>query len=105
MASYNYLPRADSPLYDWAKIFLAYLATHHARWNLMEPPEHLSALLAKFETCLLKCLDPNHGSVDVAEKNDVKQQLIKALRDYVQGHIARNIAVTVADRKAMNLPV
>ena len=98
------IPRGDSQLYDWAKNFLAYVSLHHERFGLMPPPELLATLLALYEVKLLKALKPNHGSTDVVEKNEAKNDLLKALRDYLQGFIMRNVNVTVADRSEMMIP-
>jgi hypothetical protein len=52
-----------------------------------------------------KCADPNHGRLDILEKNEVRKQLEKASRELVQGFLARNPNVTNLDREAMGLNV
>jgi hypothetical protein len=62
-------------------------------------------LISDFEEKLQKAMAPNHGRVDSIEKNEAKRWLIVACRNFIQGFLARNPFVTVADREKMGLPV
>ena len=101
----DYVPRSDNKLPDFMRNLLPYTEEHHERWGLKDSPTELRALFEDYEAKLQKCISPNSGSVDKTAKNAAKEKLIRALRGYVQGFIARNTNVTEEDKKSMALPV
>ena len=101
----NYIPASDSAFYDFGKIVIEYAGQNHERWGAKAPTTEIKDTFEKFQTALQKCLEPNCGSLDRRDKNVLKAKLEKLLRDYIQGHIARNVDVTETDKVAMSLPV
>jgi hypothetical protein len=104
MNSTDYMPTTEVKILSMTKNLAAYATINAARWKVPEP-EDLPALIEKFEYCMIKMENPNHGKLDVREKNEAKALLVKACRIYVQGFIAKNPFVTNSDKDAMGLPV
>ncbi|MDR1748814.1 MAG: hypothetical protein LBR47_07125 [Spirochaetaceae bacterium] len=63
-------------------------------FSVTSPTEMLKDQIAGFETALATFNNPNHGKVDMANKNGAKKALVSALRTYVQGFIVRNPKVS-----------
>jgi len=107
MSKHDYVPRNDNKLLDWAKVLLDYagMMVNCQRWGVIPPPDTLTDAFAGFEKKLKKCKSPSRSLVDVAAKNVVKVKLVKELRNYIQGFLARNTNVTKEDRVMMSLPV
>jgi len=104
--SKDYIVRNDSGLLDFAKNLSRYGSSNYSRWGITVNPEsNISELLDDYELKLEKSILPNSGIIDKKAKNVAKEKLIKALRSYVQGFIARNPNVTDEDKLAMRLPV
>ena len=83
----------------------AYALANAERFKVCAPDATLLAMVEQYAGKLNKLDDPNHGKVDVIEKNDARKTLEKAIRTYVQGFLAKNPNVTNADRENMALPV
>ena len=101
----DYLPRRDSELLDFAQNLSLYGSANCSRWLAPNPESLITEPLDDFEAKYLKSKAPNSGSVDKRAKNVAKPKLVKALRDYIQGFVARNPYVTEDDKVAMRLPV
>ena len=101
----DYIPKGDFHLLDWSKAFSAYAEASHERWGVLCPCETFNPLIADFETKLQKAKSSNSGAVDVKAKNMAKEKLVKEIRVYVQGYVARNPRVTEEDKVAVQLPV
>jgi hypothetical protein len=102
---HDYIPYGDAELLVFAKNLGSYALANASRWQVPGPKEFLDAPVTAFESALALYEDPNHGKIDTLNKNETKQALASALRTYVQGFIARNPAVTDADRERMALPL
>ena len=102
----NYFPIADLQLLAWVKNFkqLAGDSDRLDRWNIKSFPPTLFNLIAEFEAALERCALPTHNATDVKEKNVLKAQLMKGIRSFVQGFLARNDNVTEMDRVNLRLP-
>ena len=105
MTEHDYIPTVEGNLLPFAKNLYAYALANFARWSVPSPQAALDALVTAFETAFAAYQAPNHGKVDTLNKNEAKAALIHALRTYVQGYLARNPAVTDADKEAMELPL
>ena len=105
MVRNDYIPTNDNAFYDWAAKLLSYAAANYERWHVIMPLDMLQALLSDYRIKLERAKLPNHGSADVIGKNVAKAKLVKALREFVQGHIARNVEVTDVDKRSMDLPI
>ena len=102
----NYFPRGDNALIDWVQRFLVaiYDQLNYERWLIMKPSDDLMDLFSDFSSKLAACKLSNRGKLEVAAKNVAKEKLTKAIRDFVQGFLARNVNVTVEDRIMLGLP-
>ena len=104
--SRDYIVRSDSGLLDFGKNLSLYGSTNYTKWGIAVNPESvITELLGDYEAKLAKSSLPNAGIIDKKAKNTAKEKLIKALRGYIQGFIARNPNVTDEDKLAMRLPV
>ena len=103
--NHDYVPKVDERLLPFAKNLYAFALANFARWSVPSPQAVLDAEITAFEAALAAFQSPNHGKVDTLNKNESKAALIHALRTYVQGYLARNPAVTDADKEAMELPL
>jgi hypothetical protein len=106
MASYrDYIPKTDADLIVFAKNLYDYALANFVRWSVLSPREMLEDPIAAYETALVAFSNPNHGKVDTANKNTAKTVLIRALRTYIQGFVARNPGVSNMDKEKMSLPL
>ena len=103
--SNNYVPRNDNQFIDWAQTILDHSEEHHERWGVMAPSDELKELLKDFTMKLVRYTAPNSGPVDTMVKNEARSLAEKGFRVYVQGFLAKNPNVTLADRGIMKLPV
>ena len=102
----NYLPYGDLKLIEWTNnlIFFAGDPDRLERWNIKSLPIALIKLLADFTLLVERCSLPAHTASMVKEKNTVKAELNKAIRNFLQGFVMRNENVTESDRVDMKLP-
>jgi len=107
MSKKEIIPRKDSELIDFAKNLISYATEELAstKWKVAEAEVFIQEPLTDFEVKYIRTLDPRRSSIDVAVKNEAKMVLTKALRNYIQGFLVRNILVDLEDRRTMNLPV
>ena len=100
------VPRGDYALAVWSNqvIVVAYDPLYYERWGIVKPPEELRELYDDFATKMNVCNQGNNRSVDILAKNVAKGKLIKALQNFVQGFLMRNVNVTEEDRHLMGLP-
>ena len=105
MLKKDYIPKRDAELLIWAKKTYAYIDANHAR--VKAPPIETSVgdIIDEYENRLIITQDPNHGRIDIIQKNDIKKALIKEYRSYIQGFWAKNPYVTNADREQMGLNI
>ena len=101
----DYIPYGDDALFDFAKNISLYGSLKCSKWFVLNPESMLTPLLDDFEAKLIKSKETNSGDVDKKAKNVAKEKLIKALRSYIQGFVARNPNVTDEDKTAMHLPI
>jgi hypothetical protein len=87
MAGKDYIPHGDSDFLDWAKNLVAYASTHYQGWSVPDPSGTLAGPLQNFTAAHEKFLDPNHGKVDTERKNETKEKLIHAVREYCQAWV------------------
>jgi hypothetical protein len=102
----DYIPRAETAFLDWATALVDYAAGHLADFKL-EPADlaPVQALLADYRAKFAAAANPNHGKVDVFEKNTARNAFRAALRLFVKARLAYNPAVADTDRGNMDLPL
>ena len=103
--SRDYISTSDNGLLDFAKNISLYGSSKCSKWGVPNPESMITDLLDDYEAKLNKSKQPNSGDLDKKAKNVAKEKLIKALRSYIQGFVARNPNVTDEDKLAMRLPV
>jgi hypothetical protein len=107
MSNRDYIPQSDWGFLTWVKSLFAYILLHASNWGL-DPSSWMyidPAMIAAYEDALAKAKDPNRGSADVLEKNETRDALKKAVRQYVKEFLEYNSRITDEDRKHMGLPV
>jgi hypothetical protein len=95
------IPGRDDSLLEWAKGFYAYALANYGNWRAPSPQLTLEAPLAAFEAAYAKCQSPNHGKVDVLEKDKARKILEKAYSDYCKANILSNPQITDTQRESM----
>jgi len=103
--SKSYIPASDLKLIEWATRFLLYIfrPENCLRWGILEPPSILQELFQDFTDRHAEVQLEVGGAAKVKEKNVAKEKIVKAIRNFTQGYLARNINVTESDRIAMGL--
>jgi hypothetical protein len=102
----DYVPTKDAAFAVWAKNLILYVQARLSAFNIQDAVfQPLLGLHTAFEAAYAKALDPNRGSVDVAEKNRARAAFEKALRDFVKAFLEYSPFVSDTDRNEMKLPV
>jgi hypothetical protein len=89
----------------WAINLYEYASQHHRRWEVAAMPADTGGRLAELKALTLRCATPDHTQLDTSRKNDLRKSVERDFRNYVQGVVIRNVAVTDNDRRAMALPI
>ena len=105
MGSNNYVPTNDSQFLDWGKTILQHAIENHTRWGLLNPEPVLAPVLEDFETKLSMTTGSNAGRVDLSAKRLARKDAERALRNFIQGFLARNQNVDELDRITMKIPI
>ncbi|MDR2807697.1 MAG: hypothetical protein LBB43_01670 [Spirochaetaceae bacterium] len=101
----DYVPSKDADFSEWVKLLLLYVQAHLTAFNISsEALQPVLALQIAFDAAYAKTLDPNKGSVDVAEKNRTRQDLTRVLRAFIKGFLLYNPLVSSNDRDKMKIP-
>jgi hypothetical protein len=102
----DYIPASSGKFLEWVKVLIAYLILHGMSWRL-DPDmwAELEVMLREYEQAYEKAEAPNRGSVDVLVKNEKRDALKKAIRQFVKEYLINNHLVTDEDRKQMGLPI
>ncbi|WP_059369852.1 hypothetical protein [Treponema endosymbiont of Eucomonympha sp.] len=101
---HDYVPGGDAPFWAWAKQLVGYAETRLADFGI--PDETFAAikgLYAAFDAAYQKAASPNHGKVDVLEKDEARAALEKAPRPFAKTYLMFNPAVSDSDRENMGL--
>jgi len=101
----NYIPSADLEFLKWVKNLFVFASKNHERFDVGAPEKYFGDELAGFEAAMEKLKNPNHGKIDVSEKNEARKACETASRIYVQGFLARNPNVSKQDKEAMKLNI
>jgi hypothetical protein len=102
----DFIPHQDGAFLEWAKTLLAYVPPKLTAFNIPSsvlPP--IQVQLTAYETAFEAAQSPNHGKVDILNKNEAKETLMGSLRAFVKAHLAYNPVVTDADKENMGLPL
>jgi hypothetical protein len=102
----DYIPQPDGKFLEWVKFLFTYVEAHATAFGL-DPRgfDDINALIATYEQAYEKAEDPNRGKADVIAKNETRDALKKAVRQYVREYLTNNHLVTDEDRRHMALPV
>ncbi|MDR1348657.1 MAG: hypothetical protein LBJ63_09605 [Prevotellaceae bacterium] len=102
----DYIPANDGKFLEWVKILFAYAEAHAADFGL-DPRgfDNINALIEAYEAAYARAENPNRGRADVVAKNEARDTLKKAVRQYVKEYLTSNHLVTDVDRRHMGLPV
>jgi hypothetical protein len=104
--SSDYIPHQDGAFLEWAITLLEYASPKVAAFNIPDgvlPP--IRTQLDAYEAAFKAVLSPNHGKVDVLNKNEAKEALTHSVRAFVRGYLTYNPAVSDADKESMGLPL
>ena len=103
----DYIPRSDIALVNFATNLMSHISKqeNQQRWCIMAPTEHLLALAEDFKAKVTVCKSNDCTRRDVVSKNDTKVKLVKGIREFVQGFLARNANVNAEDKTLLWLPV
>jgi len=107
MSNVDYLPKGDLKLLQWVTNLLVVLLNEELleRWRILPPTETLKDALEQYNTSIDNSRPPFNTSLNIKRKNEAKKTLVKEVRGYVQGFIARNPYVTGSDKILLQLPV
>ena len=105
MARKDYIPSNDLELINWGDNAYLYSQGNCERWGVPVPTGAALLQFSNFKSAVVRCSLPTRSKVDTVVKNELKAAVVKDLRTYVQGYVARNPLVTTQDREMMNLPL
>ncbi|MDR1866576.1 MAG: hypothetical protein LBR08_13535 [Bacteroidales bacterium] len=102
----DYIPSRDGDFLEWVKHLFTYVQEHAAEWGL-DPMElsNLVLMVSSYETVYNRYKDPNRGSADVLAKNEARDALKDATRQYVREHLEYSSRVSDEERRHAGLPV
>ncbi|MDR0714974.1 MAG: hypothetical protein LBF89_12080 [Bacteroidales bacterium] len=103
----DYIPQSDGKFLEWAKTLFTYVQAHATQWNVPSTAwaDIDPAMIAAYETAYAKANDPNRGRADVQAKNETRDKLKKAVRQFVKEYLTNNHLVSDEERRYMGLPV
>jgi hypothetical protein len=100
------IPKSNPAFSDWEKNLLTHvqanLTTFAIQPVVLDP---LLVLQTEFETAYARALDPNKGSVDIAERNRARAAFEKALRAFIKAFLLYSLYVSDKDRDEMQIPI
>jgi hypothetical protein len=104
--SNDYMPGSDRKLLIWVQILFGGVTEHAVAWGL-DPKswEDITLLIETYKIALDKAEQPNRGKADVLAKNNARNTLKKAVRQYVKEYLIANSAISDDDRERIGLPV
>lgn len=106
MKNHDYIPLSDRGFLVWSKNLIGYTGTHVEDWGV--DPAALTALTqlyAAYDSAMKRVEDPNRGRTDVLAKNQARDALKKAARQFVKEYLEYNHRVTDEERDRMDLPI
>jgi hypothetical protein len=102
----DYIPQSDGKFLEWVKFLFTYLQVHASEWNIApDTYAPILVLVGAYELAYAKATDPNHGHADTLAKDEARDILKKAVRQYVKEYLANNHLVSDEERRHMALPV
>jgi hypothetical protein len=102
----DYIPASDGGFLEWVKILFTYVVAHAAQWGIAADTwAHITPLIDDYEAAYAKATDPNRGKADVRAKNEARDALKAATRQYVREYLASNHLISNGERENMGLPV
>jgi hypothetical protein len=102
----DYLPRREAELIEWSQKFVNYASLYAPSWGV--PPQSMSALTelqASYVTNYEKARDPNHGKVDIFEKDEARKYFVSDVRGFVRTYIANNPLVSDVDKENLGVHI
>ena len=104
MSGKRYIPASDAGLIERGEKVYTRADERHTEWGVIAAGEERKGRLAEFKQKVELCKLATSSRVDISVKNALKPPVVKDIREYVQGYVARNPLVTVEDREIMGLP-
>ncbi|MDR1398467.1 MAG: hypothetical protein LBJ41_00895 [Treponema sp.] len=102
----GYIPKKDVDFVIWVKGLIAYVQTHLTVFNIQDGIfQPILDLNTTWEAAYTKAIDPNKGTVDIANKNRAREALEKALRTFIKAFLLYSPFVSDNDRDKMRLPI
>ncbi|MDR2792066.1 MAG: hypothetical protein LBB61_00165 [Treponema sp.] len=106
MKGHDYMPQGDEEFLAWSRNFIALIVINAAAWGIPHAVVTLlQSLFDDYEAKPTIAASGNHGKADVAAKNAAKKALMHEGRSVVKTCIARNPAVSAAQKEALGVTV
>jgi len=105
MTKKDYVPANDLELIEWGGNAYLYAQGNSERWGVIPPNSEILSRFEDYKAAVERCRMPTRSKVDTLVKNDLKTAVVKDLRSYIQGYVARNPLVTNQDREMMGLSI
>jgi hypothetical protein len=105
-ASKDYLPFDDARLIPWVQNAIAEITAHATPWEIIVAKlAPIQALFATYQVAYAVFQAPNHGKLDTRNKNDARDALKSALREFAKAYLLYNPALSNADRELIGLHI
>jgi hypothetical protein len=102
----GYVPSKDATFFVWVRSLLTYVQPRLSAFNIQDAAfQPLLGLNTAWEAAYTKSLEPNRGSLDVADKNRTRAALDKALRSFIKAFLLYSPYVSNDDRNEMQIPI
>ena len=95
------VPRKSEAFLEWARDLYLAAEEMHIEWDAPHPSETLMEPLLAWEKIIAALRDPNHGSVDIVAKANVRVALNIACKSYIMDYVINNPAVSEKIRLAL----
>jgi len=100
----DYIPAKDADFWTWAKSTYVYISNNLEDWKIPSPSDSIDPLMGAFDIRYQKIISGAPITKgDYVAKREARANLVKAWRNYIQRHVAKNDLVTNADRQNMGL--
>jgi hypothetical protein len=104
--STSYFPSQGEQFLRWTQNITAYVQAEAKRMkadtSALRP---IQSLCKKYQAAIAKASAPNHGSIDIQERNTIRKALETAIRDFLKANLLHNPEVSDEDRLTMGIPI
>jgi hypothetical protein len=106
MTAQDYIPRTDVKFLVWVRILFTEIGLNATAWNIDAADiASITPLIAAFDATMAKANEPNRGKADVKKKDDARDTLKTAVRQFYMEHLAHNSHISDDERERIGLPV